>query len=472
MNKKLHKILLLGLAFLMSFSAQATKPDNEIDSVKQALILGVIRGIVAVCSQIFNAGRLTWDHDYQIALNNQLLSAASRGQVAAIEALLATGADMHAVDEDGYTPLHLAAWNGQVAAIEALLAAGAHVHAVDEHGYTPLHLALIQAGAHVHVLDDDGVHIRWNLVNVHGVNSQCVYADKSFEQNYVEAVKALINNNGVVDFKILCEWLLKLNNNKKLLLVFNQMGIDLNLFDNLDETLLHLAAWNGLVSAIKVLLAAGADVNAVDNSDRTPLHFSIMRGHALAMNTLLVAGADVNAVDNFGRTPLHEALDNWYGFNYLNTLLESGANVHVVKIDRWNAIITNREHLDNQGLELVMWLLGHNMQGIDWTNIFRAVEISAFLTAPNAEAIEPIAAWIERVIQNNVSYEVRQALAVGLGVFLGAIRNNQVMDRATGQLIILRREQQALIEGLIEQLYAGSTTKSARNVVEVIEDKS
>ena len=44
-------------------------------------------------------------------------------------------------DEDGWTPLHAAAWRGTPANIQALLSAGAEVMARSKYGTTPLHSA-------------------------------------------------------------------------------------------------------------------------------------------------------------------------------------------------------------------------------------------------------------------------------------------------------------------------------------------
>ena len=60
-----------------------------------------------------------------------------------VTACLEAGEDVNARDEDGFTPLHSAAWlNENPAMIEALLAAGADVNARGELlGGTPLHWA-------------------------------------------------------------------------------------------------------------------------------------------------------------------------------------------------------------------------------------------------------------------------------------------------------------------------------------------
>ena len=96
--------------------------------------------------------------------------AAQAGDIAAIEALLAGGANVNAKAEYyGATPLHDAAAHGSPSAVEALLAGGANVHAKNEGGATPLHVAafpgspsaieaLLAGGANVNAKTEDGRH--------------------------------------------------------------------------------------------------------------------------------------------------------------------------------------------------------------------------------------------------------------------------------------------------------------------------
>lgn len=68
--------------------------------------------------------------------------------------------------------------------------------------------------------------------------------------------------------------------------------------------LLHLAAFEGSVDTVLLLLAAGASINAQDLDGWTPLHYAArneLQGETL-VRTLLAAGADVNKPDNRGRT--------------------------------------------------------------------------------------------------------------------------------------------------------------------------
>lgn len=100
-----------------------------------------------------------------------IIKAAKNGDTAAICAIIAEDSSfIGALDADGSTPLHCAAWKGHVDAINALLSAGADVttHNQNDHwGTTPLHAAahanqkeivslLIAAGADVNAKDMEG----------------------------------------------------------------------------------------------------------------------------------------------------------------------------------------------------------------------------------------------------------------------------------------------------------------------------
>ena len=92
-----------------------------------------------------------------------LHKAVEEGNLESIRALIEAGADVHAKDEDGQTPLHQ---RGNAEAVRVLIAAGADVHAKDNEGRTPLNQedwlncaetirVLIEAGADVHTKDNE-----------------------------------------------------------------------------------------------------------------------------------------------------------------------------------------------------------------------------------------------------------------------------------------------------------------------------
>ena len=68
--------------------------------------------------------------------------AAKLGQIASVKQHLAAGTDVNAKDEDGETPLQLAALNDHKEIVELLIAEGADVNALNGMGVTPLDWAI------------------------------------------------------------------------------------------------------------------------------------------------------------------------------------------------------------------------------------------------------------------------------------------------------------------------------------------
>jgi ankyrin repeat protein len=137
----------------------------------------------------------------------ELLVAASSGDVARIEALLAAGADHAAADEAGENALMHAAHNGHVAAVETLIAAGADVNAKSPQGWTAL--------------------------------AKAAYNGET-ERGYVEVLEILHEAGASLDERIF-------------------FGI----------TPLMLAAGGGDASVVEWLINAGADVLATNEGGRT-----------------------------------------------------------------------------------------------------------------------------------------------------------------------------------------------------------
>ena len=72
----------------------------------------------------------------------------------------------------------------------------------------------------------------------------------------------------------------------------------------MDQTDLHIAAYEGDAERVKELLKKGADPNTKDIDGRTPLHIAASWGHDDVVKLLLVRGADPTVKDKDGRTPL------------------------------------------------------------------------------------------------------------------------------------------------------------------------
>ncbi|KAM7277075.1 hypothetical protein ACFE04_018941 [Oxalis oulophora] len=89
-------------------------------------------------------------HLYDILqLGDVLMRAARLDDVKGIRSCLAEGGSVNEKDQNGWTPLHRAAFKGRVESVKALLDNGAEVDEVDDEGFTPLHCS-VEAG-HVQV---------------------------------------------------------------------------------------------------------------------------------------------------------------------------------------------------------------------------------------------------------------------------------------------------------------------------------
>ncbi len=99
-----------------------------------------------------------------------------------------------------------------------------------------------------------------------------------------------------------------------------------------DQPLLHLAAWNGHLEAVHLLLARGFDVNTRDKGDNAyALHFAAGAGHLAVVRRLVEAGGDIH-----GEGDDHEVgVLGWatclggYHEDVAAWLLERGARHHI-----------------------------------------------------------------------------------------------------------------------------------------------
>jgi ankyrin repeat protein len=99
-----------------------------------------------------------------------------------------------------------------------------------------------------------------------------------------------------------------------------------------DQTPLMLAAKNGFLEIVGILLAAGASVSAIDKrsgeieGDRQPLHYAVMGQNRAVVEAILNSGADVNALTSGGDTPLNTAIGRG-NLELIRLLVERGAAV-------------------------------------------------------------------------------------------------------------------------------------------------
>jgi ankyrin repeat protein len=101
------------------------------------------------------------------SLNEDLIDAASRGDLKKVKMLLNEGADVNTRDINGRTPLHYAAARGHLDTVKFLVDRGADVNTRNVDGWTPLHEAA--AWGHLDVVEfllDRGADV--NAKNIYG----------------------------------------------------------------------------------------------------------------------------------------------------------------------------------------------------------------------------------------------------------------------------------------------------------------
>jgi len=74
--------------------------------------------------------------------------------------------------------------------------------------------------------------------------------------------------------------------------------------DEYGLSLLHIAAENGFLDVLSVLIHKGGKINEVDSQGAAPLHYACKEGHTSAASLLLENGASLSP-DNYGLNPLH-----------------------------------------------------------------------------------------------------------------------------------------------------------------------
>ena len=145
------------------------------------------------------------------------------------------------------------------------------------------------------------------------INAGNTFEDIDFtEFKSIEIVKLIIEKEfplGPMENTLL-HWA-AFNNQIKAMKTLLQRGLNPNYKNSELITSLHYSSQYGRKEITKLLIAKGADVNSKEgNEDSTPLHWATDKGHKEIAELLIAKGADVNARNFYETTPLHYATSN------------------------------------------------------------------------------------------------------------------------------------------------------------------
>jgi len=247
-----------------------------------------------------------------IAADSPLAEAVSTDDLATVEQLIKSGADVKAQDRYGFTPLYFACNNGNAAIIRKLVEAGADPNAASAEGETALITAvrngdidsikvLLQHGAAVNANDtvSGQTALMWaartghmkaaDLLIEYGAQVNAATrtgkAPPVRPPNYGGGSHGLgINRGG-----------------------WPERGFQPETPGGM--TALLYAARDGRLEVAKLLLAAKADINQAEANGISPLLMALTNNHLDIAGYFLEHGASAKAADQWGRTPLFAAVE-------------------------------------------------------------------------------------------------------------------------------------------------------------------
>jgi len=224
-------------------------------------------------------------------VSTPLMAALRVGSIDSARLLIERGADVHARDSFGRTPMTIAISNCPQA-IEMLLASGADINEQTRFG-TPL----LTAARHQWPFPE---HIAEGRVTVeHG---RIIFQDKELiERN--NAVKVLIKKGADPNTRDG-----EGRNGLMLMSMESRLDKDIELTIEDRETIEPNLLWRRRDRAVELigetLLDAGCDINAADNKGRAPLMYAAIFERPAAVKLLLKRGANINAKDHDGLSAL------------------------------------------------------------------------------------------------------------------------------------------------------------------------
>lgn len=271
--------------------------------------------------------------------NTALMHAATNGSVECLRLLLEHGADVNAQNHDEQTALFHAAFCGQVECLRLLLAAGAQVNHAPKGAYTPLLIALYHEHMDcVQLLLEHGVDpLAPSPKGVAAIHMAAVQRNPEYLRHLLE-VGADPNSTYSALLGKECPLILAAENgrvdNVRLLL---QHGAKINQTDGDGNTPLLCAILNGRVDCVQALLEAGADTTIANKKKVTPLMGAAVNGNAACMRLLLSQGAKDSTTKKMRTTALMLAAANG-SEECVRLLLESGSEVNARSDDRMSAL--------------------------------------------------------------------------------------------------------------------------------------
>lgn len=396
-----------------------------------------------------------------------------------LDLALNVGCDVNARGRCGQSALHYCVQRCVITGVKKLLQHGADIHAKDVQGNTPLHMFRLSA-CNESILSELIRHgASWDIRNNFGQTPLHVCLHSSRGSHDLSCMLPYVKNWNIPDSE----------GNTPLHLVGMSeslpgqligAGADVNRKNDNGEVPLHMLRGSGLVDAGAALLAAGADIEARDNEGRTWFLRSVLWFKIEALQGILGLGADLHAVDYEGNGALHLVCERGCSVESMRFLLNAGADPLQVN-NRGDTIyhVLIRNCLDTYGsfqsvIECVLTteapLMARNYRGETWLH----AACDAKLRFPAASFLCPA----ENPLRSLSQYVIDEAMkmvdnAGRLPIHAAASRSEELVAwlihkgaditcrtrRGQNPLHIAAAAGQSNIIGLLLESYASATER-------------
>jgi ankyrin repeat protein len=221
--------------------------------------------------------------------------------------MITHGASIERSNNDGETPLFLAAEVGNKDIVDILLKNDANINSYNKMGETPLFGALyhnhalyfikylLEHGADISVKNSSGKTLLYQTMFA---KNALAYA-KLFMQHGAQVNTSTKDGNTSLHAAASLDKL-----DLVTFLVSNGAYIDQR--NNQDETPLFKAVAMNAKSVVKYLINVGAKINSKNILEKTPLHLAVQSSNASLVIYLLKQGADHSIMDKYGNAPFEE----------------------------------------------------------------------------------------------------------------------------------------------------------------------
>lgn len=228
-------------------------------------------------------------------------------------------------DADGNTPMMVAAKQGKIKTMKSLLARGADVHARNPRGATPLMFAtdggvaaidlLLKKGARVNDQRPDGMSaLSWAVLNNHADTFERLLKAGADPRLFNDKRDTLLHLAAEAGGTAIAKRLLSL-------------GLAPDALDSFSETPLIKASENGHPEVVKLLLARKAPLSHWSAEVETALSVAAKKGHIAVVRELVHAGAPVRGRE--GDRAITNAVENKH-VEVVSFLLDKGADINAL----------------------------------------------------------------------------------------------------------------------------------------------